>query len=428
MAVNGRFSRFANKGTYTYNPDFLLFKKSESRGGLTLDKEFGNLALKAQGFVDFIKTEYDSPDSTTNPTEVKYTKRGKQWETGGSLQGSMPIGDYNYGTLGLEFKRNILRSKYDYATSDRERTRGGVQDVYSVYAQDEITFLDDMVIITPGARFDYWRVHDGYSKDTDIGPDTDHYESSAHPNIAPRIAGRVNLFNNTFSIRTGWGQAFRVASLNKLYGDFIWGSTKYKSNRNLDPEKSQTYELGFDVYLDKFEFSCTGYKTWAEDYITRVDKPKQGTFSIKQWENVNDVEIFGFEFNTEYLPNERWKLFLNYVYTDPEMKSGEYDGEKVTGIPLNKFSYGAVFTDPEYFTARIAGRHIGKIWYDNANTVSYGEYDVFDFRISRKFDFDELIELEPYFEVNNIFNVEQRETKYSEGPGRSFTVGLKCTF
>ena len=429
MSVNldGTYAHFRNRGKYTLAPDLNLFNKSETRGRFKVDKAFGNLDTSFGAYATYTDSDYDTPVSSSN-VAISYVKSGTQWEMGGNLTGSAPVGEVQHLTGGAEFKRNILESDYKY-TAGRKRERGGTQDIYSLFGQDEMKFFSGALVVIPGVRFDYWRTHGGYDLDTDISASRNNYDSSAHPSLTPKIGVRWNLPGDVVAFRAAYGEAFRAPSLNELYGLFESGTTIYYANPGLKPEKSQTYEAGVDIDTPQgFHASVTGYRTNAEDYIAQVTVaavPPYTTAYEKQ--NVDRVEIVGFEADASWQVTDRWKLFANHVWTSPKVKGGQYDGKYVTGIPLTKTSYGFLFDDAELFTLRLAGRTVGDINYNSANTQVYGNYTSFDAKISRSFDVPGGA-LEASLEGTNLTDVTIQEMRYDVGPGRAFMAMLKYTF
>jgi outer membrane receptor protein involved in Fe transport len=428
LTVDTSYGNFRNQGMYKFDPDFLLFTNTDYRGRATYEKDFGTVKTTFTGHAGYTDGKYENPDSTTNPTRVEYTKTGDQWQMGGEGQASFALGDSHFITTGLSFTRNGMDTKYSYRSGARERTRGGLQDVYSVFLQDEMTFFNDRLVIVPGLRYDYWRTHEGFDKDTDLSPTKNEYDAASHSSVSPRVGVRYNV-SEGLALRAAVGQAFRVANLNKLYGEFISGSTVYQANPNLDPEKSTTYEIGMDVSNDQgMSVGLTAYKTSAHDYIATVDNGVDaGGNTLKTYRNEDRVDIHGAEIEAAWQFSERWRFFGGYTMTDAEILSGTYKGKRPTGIPNSKVSYGFDYANPALFNLRIVGRTMGSIEYNSANTQTYGDYTDFDAQVSRAFAIGET-QLEASLDVTNILNEEIRETKSSEAPGRSFFVTLRYTF
>ena len=99
-------------------------------------------------------------------------------------------------------------------------------------------------------------------------------------------------WDNLVVFRSNYGEAFRAPTLNDLFGGSIIGSSRYKSNPNLKPELSKTWDVGVDVNpTDRLTLNVTGYKTWAEDYIANIPKGKEDGYNIKIKENIDKVTI-----------------------------------------------------------------------------------------------------------------------------------------
>lgn len=134
--------------------------------------------------------------------------------------------------------------------------------------------------------------------------------------------------------RSNYGEAFRAPTLNDLFGGSIIGSSRYKSNPDLKPELSKTWDVGVDVNpTDRLTLNVTGYKTWAEDYIANIPKGKEDGYNIKIKENIDKVTITGIEANIHYQYNEYLKLFAEGTALRPEIRSGANQGNHLHNVP-----------------------------------------------------------------------------------------------
>ena len=136
--------------------------------------------------------------------------------------------------------------------------------------------------------------------------------------FSPKLGVRVDPWDNLVVFRSNYGEAFRAPTLNNLFGGSIIGSSRYKSNPNLKPELSKTWDVGVDVNpTDRLTLNVTGYKTWAEDYIANIPKGKEDGYNIKIKENIDKVTITGIEANIHYQYNEYLKLFAEGTRAAP---------------------------------------------------------------------------------------------------------------
>lgn len=62
-----------------------------------------------------------------------------------------------------------------------------------------------------------------------------------------------------------WGEGFRAPNLNELYSPGFGGL--FSGNRDLDPERSRSLELGIDLHLAGFDLGINGYRTRIDDLV-----------------------------------------------------------------------------------------------------------------------------------------------------------------
>lgn len=212
----------------------------------------------------------------------------------------------NHLTYGIEaFTTDQKGSDNDSDTNNglNPGQRAGVpnaeQVVLGAYVQDEMKFNFDenfSLYINPSARLDYYK----NEADDPTLPDLEETK------ITPRIGSTLELFKN-YNIFGSYSQGFRSPNLTELYAQgvhFPQGPffNTFLPNPNLQPEESETYEIGtgFD-FTDLFEnkdslrFKASRYWTEAENYI------EQRIAGLNtQFINVPEASIWGYESNLTY--------------------------------------------------------------------------------------------------------------------------------
>ncbi|MCK2182498.1 TonB-dependent receptor domain-containing protein [Halomonas getboli] len=110
------------------------------------------------------------------------------------------------------------------------------------------------------------------------------------------------------TLRASYGTAFRAPTFNELYyPDF--------SNADLDPETSESYELGIRGQLGRGFWDLAVYRTEVDDLIVNIDTDGDGYLDTP--ENVERARIRGVELATG-ADVENWTLRAALTYTDPE--------------------------------------------------------------------------------------------------------------
>jgi outer membrane receptor protein involved in Fe transport len=218
---------------------------------------------------------------------------------------------------------NILGISFENANARRYKSEKGDYDIgrnnektqnYSIYDNGNYAINDNWNIIYGGRYFF-----------------SDYYDGTQ----------RRNINNNNFSFRTGliykikenisvkglYSQAYRVPS----YFEKEVNSATVKGNADLDPEKSDSYDLILVHQLQHFNYTVDLFYTEIKDKISRVDIGR----GVKENQNGGDVDYYGVEINTKFKFDDSLWGFAGYSYT----KSRNEDIQN-----LDKFVYDNMFT------------------------------------------------------------------------------------
>ena len=108
------------------------------------------------------------------------------------------------------------------------------------------------------------------------------------------------------AMRASWAGAQRNPGLDQLYVfDTVHG---WNSNPYLQPETGSSWNAGIDV---QFSPDLAGQFTYYGSSITN-----RLNIQNNQWQNVEGVEVGGFESALNWQLAPQWATFLNYTYTD----------------------------------------------------------------------------------------------------------------
>ncbi|GEK71510.1 MULTISPECIES: TonB-dependent receptor domain-containing protein [Halomonas] len=114
------------------------------------------------------------------------------------------------------------------------------------------------------------------------------------------------------TLRASYGTAFRAPTFNDLYYPF---DGFFVGNPDLDPETSETYELGIRGQLGRGFWDLAVYQSDIDDLITNVDSDGDGF--VDTTDNVDRARIRGVEVATG-ADVEDWTLRAALTYVDPE--------------------------------------------------------------------------------------------------------------
>jgi len=430
IVVTASHSDFERTGQEKYIEDYVLFQKKIQRYGVQYHQKLGWGELKVNLFGDVKNGRYDSADSSTGYTTRKYIAYSDETNYGASVQVGFGLGEHQYITVGGDYKAGEQDQDKQYpADPGFTNINGGKEQLFALFAQDEINLLNEKLILNIGGRMDWWERFDGYSHDDGLSPNPGRveYDSQSDSDFNPKFGFRYNI-TKSVGIRGTVGTAYKIPQMSNMYREFRYWSSIYQPNPNLGPEKSLSYDLGFDIQQGNFSFSLTGFRTDADDFIHYVEQGTDGSNTIYKYQNIGKVKIYGYEAEAKYRFHPDWQVFWNHVVNEPRIE--EYDPDPtledkyLKNTPLEKTSIGIVFSNPDILTASLSARHVGTIYTKDDNSEHFGNYWTVNAKIGRKFRFNGYV-LEASLEGQNLFNAEERENRYYRGPGSTYMCNLK---
>ena len=221
----------------------------------------------------------DELDTVNNPasTDVFDTQRQSA-----SLQNDITLAPDHLLTTGFDYYKDLLESNLAFTETSRDNKAG--------FAQYQGAFNDlDWVL---GVRHD------------------------ANQRFGNETTGNVALgysFGPPLRLTAGWGRAFKAPTFNDLYFPGF-------GNPNLDPERSESVELGANGTVVGVRWSLNGYYTKLDDLIGIISVPfsPEFPFGIRA-ANVEEARILGLEAvaSTQILG---WDIAANLSFIDPEAR------------------------------------------------------------------------------------------------------------
>ncbi|MGM7448161.1 TonB-dependent receptor plug domain-containing protein [Idiomarina sp. ST20R2A10] len=219
---------------------------------------------------------------------------------------------------------------------------GGDSAVHkSVLAQYETDLVDD-VYLTLGGRWDHHEYFGG--------------------EFSPRVY-MVWAVTPNLSIKTGYGHGFKAPTLKQISPEYRFdGPHSFLGNENLNPETSDSWELGLRYEGAKSTISATVFHNQIEDLISTLCVENcAGRFGhVNRYVNVEEAEVTGFEFEGSYQLFEALELTNSYTYTDGENKTS---GERLTSRPKHQGTIGLnIDWIPSTLSSSIDWQYIGEQW------------------------------------------------------------------
>lgn len=228
------------------------------------------------------------------------------------------------------------------------------------------------------------------------------------------------LINRNLKVFANYGTAFKAPAISELFG-------QYGANRNLKPEKSNTFEAGMQasIFKDRLDLRAVYFKRKIKDVIVY-----DASFTYTNYDEQDD---HGFEFEPTIYVNKDITVKLFYAFADGEVTTN-INGKDTTYFNLirrPKHSLGANIgyqVTPALFVSTHL-RHIGKredVFY-NSTTFSndavkldaYTLWDIYaEYSLAKK-------KLRIFAQTNNILDADYYEVYGFTTLGTNFTAGFR---
>ncbi len=221
----------------------------------------------------------DELDSENNPSSIDTFDTERQSAT---LQNDITLATDHLLTLGFDYYRDSIESNLAFAETARDNKAGFAQ------YQGALGGLDWVL----GVRHD----------------DNQRFGGNATGNVTLSYS-----FGPPLRVTAGWGRGFKAPTFNELFFPGF-------GDPNLDPERSESVEIGAKGTIAGIEWSLNGYYTDLDDLIGFVSVPQSAEFPFGiRAANVDEARILGLEAiaSTEIFG---WDIAANLSLIEPEVR------------------------------------------------------------------------------------------------------------
>lgn len=322
------------------------------------------------------------------------------------------VGGLSYNTGWASTEEYTLNNWRDPDTRGTLNLLGGGRDRnIGAFIQDEIAWHPKFSTVA-GLRLDWWQTYGGNYMQS-AGSPIVHLPNRSQTAVSPKIAFLFRPWE-WMSWRSSVGTAFRAPNIYELYR--TWRSstgTLYKSNPDLNPEKTLSWEIGTTVKPFKgTAFSATYFENYVDDLIYRTADPADPTGKTSIFQNAAKATIKGVELEINQRLWSWLEVFGNTTLLDARINDNPFNpasvGKKITYVPRQQFNFG-VTVNYWKIKANLSGRYASKLMStdNNSDVVNnvYGSYDPF-FTLDSKVIFSPLKYVDLSFAVDNMLNRE----------------------
>ena len=376
------------------------------------------------------------------------------------LRSDSSSGGWNHSfTYGMDYSDTFnSRPRKKFTTESGATTEETIKDApdantskYGFYLQDSLKFdRNEKVELIAGLRYDKYKIKAksdaSYVATVDGVGVTNPIANLDTSTINPSLS-LIYKLSPDLSAYGKYATAFRAptfAELNQAHGNRMSGYY-FISNPDLKPETSNNYEVGLKGDYEKVDFSLVGFLSKYDDLIERTVRfdgtgcPSYfSTCMVYQANNVDEAEIYGWEFSSEYNFNEREdgiSLISSLAYSH----GNDQDDKPLESIEPFKAILGLKYTLPNNkMTVELINTYAGKPRTSSALGQNPAEsYSVLDFignfNVNERLAFDigvYNLNDKRYFNYSTVKGMDASEAdinRFSE-PGRSLKGGFTFKF
>jgi vitamin B12 transporter len=238
-------------------------------------------------------------------------------------------------------------------------------------------------------------------------------------------AGYFHLETGT-KVRGSYGTGFRAPTINQLFFPGF-------GNTNLQPERSQSMDIGLDQYLFNNRLTLSASYFWNRYRDLIVSQQSATLCGVGPFgpnfcaQNIGLVVTKGFEASVKYtlakdLPwIKSLDLQAQYTYT---LTRNQQTGNRAPLIPVDQWSLILSYQPIEPLRVSLEGRYVGSRFNDVNNLQNLRAFDVWNLIAN----YDVVKGVQAYVRAENLFNEKYEEILNFGTPVQSVYAGVRVAY
>lgn len=348
--------------------------------------------------------------------------------------------DQDWGKIIVGFDTEYTKSDqinnqdFDTTVFGKSYVTGALYDynvdyfAFAPFVHSEYSIREN-VMLSAGVRFDYNRFD--YTNNLSVGTDPSgvYFRPANSTDDFTHVSPKLSLSyqpTQDLNLYVRYANGFRIPQATQLYSQKA--NTQVKT---LEPETSDTYEIGMKQRLGKHFVELSGYYMSIDDTITRYD----GSGGTRFFANGGSTIHTGIEAATSVVLNQEVEAKVSYSYSTHKYENDlVYKNNNMASAPRNLVNTRLLYSPDTLKGMVIMGewQYVGKYWMDEANTREYNGYSIGNL----KADYKVKENLAIFGKVNNLTDkryatratYEFGSNNYTPGDPRQFFAGLEYTW
>jgi len=256
-----------------------------------------------------------------------------------------------------------------------------------------------------------------------------------HTTAGAYNTGRITMaykLDGNSKIRSSYGTGLRYPT---LY-DYFYGTT-VTQKENLAPEKSKSFDIGYETKLDEINTDLI-ISLYKIEYNNALEGWQSNGWKIQN--TTAKVESKGIEIEALYKKSKKFNVSLNYNYTDthdgadcddPNVGSTSCIDESMVRVPRHSSNVNLSLKTKNNLKNILSLKYNGEVRdYGNGNNsfkdVILDDYFTVDY--SLKYDLLNYGGMEIYMDIYNVFKNNYEQAFMYSSMGRSINIGLRKNY
>ena len=339
----------------------LNFKKRFDQKGKELNASFTYLNYWERSNQLFTQNSYNVFSSALPKGALTQTSLNDEYENQYLLQVDYTQPFASKGKIETGIRTSFREMENDYLVQEKQEsgnfeTIDGLDNVF-LYDENILAFYG--IVGNERAK---WSYQAGLRAEyTDIETrlvETKESNPRSYTNLFP--SGHLNYkANEKNAFQLSYSRRIRRPVYNDLspYVTFSDQRNFFSGNPNLNPEFTDSYELGHILYLEKSTLFSTVYYRSTQDKIQRIRTVGDNGFSVTAPYNLVGEDSYGLEFSGDYVANSWWKLDFNanFFYAKVDGSNLNQNFQATTTSML--FRQSSRFTLPKGWDLQVRGNY-----------------------------------------------------------------------
>ena len=339
----------------------LNFKKRFEQKGKELNASFTYLNYWERSDQLYTQNSYNVFSSALPKGALTQTSLNDEYENQFLLQVDYTQPFATKGKIETGIRTSFREMENDYLVQEKQES--GIFE--TIDGLDNVFLYDENILAVYGivgnerAKWSYQAGLRAEYTDIETGlVETKESNPRSYTNLFP--SGHLNYkANQKNAFQLSYSRRIRRPVYNDLspYVTFSDQRNFFSGNPNLNPEFTDSYELGHILYGEKSTLFSTVYYRSTQDKIQRIRTVGDNGFSVTAPYNLVGEDSYGLEFSGDYVASSWWKLDFNanFFYATVDGSNLNQNFQATTTSML--FRQSSRFTLPKGWDLQVRGNY-----------------------------------------------------------------------